>query len=428
MKASFISMIFAAALATPAAAQDIEALQAQINALQQQLNDMKAKQEQSEAKAAETPKVKWGPAPTISSPDGEYEMKLRGRLYFDAGWVNDADDVADIKATEARTARIGIEGKAGQGIKYRMEANFAGNHVSVQDAFISLPAGGGAIKVGHFKPGHSLTEATSSRFTTFMERAAFTDAFGFTRSLGVGYFTHGDDWSANISLQRGGMATSDDDEGYVVAGRATYSPKFDGVQAHFGTSMRYRKIGDGQAAMGYSQRPHSHMADKFLKTAALSESDRFFGIESAMVSGSLAAQAEYSWLKTNLAAPAVGEKNPGFHGGYAEVSYFLTGEKRGYKASSGGFDRVKVLDPIGKGMGAWQVAARYDTIDLSDEGVLGGEQSTWTLGLNWYLNNHTRIMMNYAHSNIDNAFDSGLNGLDGKNKVDAFGIRAQIDW
>lgn len=425
MRTSLISILFAAALVTPAAAQDIEALQAQINALQKQLNELAAKQGKQ---AAAQPKVKWEPAPSISSPDGEYEMNMRGRLYFDAGWVNDDDDVAEIKATETRTARIGIEGKAGGGIKYRFEANFGGNEVSVQDAFISLSAAGGTLKVGHFKPGHSLTEATSSRFTTFMERAAFTDSFGFARNLGVGYFTNGDDWSANISLQRGGMSTSSDDEGYVIAGRATWSPKFDGVQAHFGTSMRHREIGNGQAAMGYSQRPHSHLADKFLSTASLSKSDTFFGLETAMVKGPFAAQAEYSWLKTNLLAPEVGANDPTFKGGYAEVSYFITGEKRGYKASSGGFSRVKVLNPIGKGAGAWQVAARYDTIDLSDENVFGGEQSTWTLGLNWHLNNYTRIMMNYAHSDIDNAFDSGLNGLDGKNKVDTFGIRAQIDW
>lgn len=425
MKTSLLSILFTVALVSPVAAQDIQSLQAQINALQKQLNELKAKQEVAEESE---PTVKWGPSPTITSPDGEYEMKMRGRLYFDAGWVSDDKDVATIKATEVRTARIGIEGKAGGGIKYRLEANFSGNSVNVQDAFIAIPSVGGELKLGHFKPGHSLTEATSSRFTSFMERAAFTDAFGFTRGLGVGYFTHGNDWSANISLQRGGMDTADDDEGYAVAGRATYSPMFGDVQAHFGTSMRYREIGDGQSAMGYSQRPHSHLADTFVKTAGVSQSDRFWGLETAMISGSFAAQAEYAWLKADLLDPEVGHSNPLFEGGYVEMSYFLTGESRGYKATSGAFDRVKVLNPIGKGAGAWQVAARYDYIDLSDENIFGGEQTTWTLGLNWHLNNYTRIMMNYARANIDNAFDSGLNGLDGKNRVDSFGIRAQIDW
>ena len=77
---------------------------------------------------------------------------------------------------------------------------------------------------------------------------------------------------------------------------------------------------------------------------------------------------------------------------------------------------------------AWQMAARYDRIDLSDQQVFGGEQNTYVIGMNWYLNRHARMMLNYSHSTIKNATDVSANGADGANSVDALGIRAQIDW
>ena len=49
---------------------------------------------------------------------------------------------------------------------------------------------------------------------------------------------------------------------------------------------------------------------------------------------------------------------------------FLTGETRSYK--EGEFGRIKVKNPVlgggkGGGWGAWQIAGRYDVIDLTDK-------------------------------------------------------------
>ena len=71
-----------------------------------------------------------------------------------------------------------------------------------------------------------------------------------------------------------------------------------------------------------------------------------------------------------------------YNGYYIFGSFFLTGEHRPYKTSSGAFDRVKPKNNLdGKGgWGALEFAARYSMLDLNDEDMNGGELSNFTLG------------------------------------------------
>lgn len=439
--AFIVSLVISPFAPISASAQTLEDLQRQIDAMQVQLDVMRARQEATQAEQADAAKtddaskkqaeqqqvqIKWGPAPTFTSPDGKFQMKPRGRLLVDAGWVGDENNGNNISATEFRAARLGIEGIAWGSVAYKFEVDFAGNNVAVKDAYMSWK-GPVEIKIGQFKLATSLEEATSGRFTTFMERASFTDAFGFGRQIGIGVSKSGDHWSAQAAISRGSISSTAPNEGIALAGRVTYGPEFGDIQAHFGGSLRYRRAGKGQSDFRYSQRPHNHLAASFLDTTDIARSDTYWGLEAAAVRGPLSLQLEYGWLVADLNDPAAGSAT--FSGGYASLSWFITGESRAYKAGKGTFDRVNVRRPVSEGgIGAWQIAARFDRIDLSDQGILGGEQDSFILGVNWHLNDHARLMANFSHSTIDNAIFSGLNGLDGENDVDAIGFRAQVDW
>ena len=63
--------------------------------------------------------------------------------------------------------------------------------------------------------------------------------------------------------------------------------------------------------------------------------------------------------------------DPTFDGYYVQAGYFLTGEHRPYVFGRGGFGRVKPKSIFGKddGRGAWEIAARYSTLDLTDGAV-----------------------------------------------------------
>lgn len=422
----------AIAMAVPAAAQSTEDLQKQIDALQQQMNELKAAKKKDSGSDI---KVKWEPAPKISSADGRFEMNMRGRLLIDAGWVNDDADLSKVDATEFRAARLGIEGKAWNNVKYKFEADFAGNEVDITDAYIGYDLGVGEVMVGNFKTFNSLEELTSSRYITFMERGGITDAFGFERQLGVGGQFGGDNWSFGVGVAKGtANGGSNSNQGETFSARATFAPKIGDGQIHMGASYRYRKQGEDEALLRYRQRPHNHLATRFIDTKTFSKKDELFGLELAGVYGPFSMQGEYMILKATRDVAAVGFDNPKFDGWYVDASYFITGESRKYSADDGSFGRVKVKNPVHDGgFGAWQVAVRYDVVDLTDEGIFGGEQKTWIVGVNWHLNDYSRIMMNYSKSDVKEAFllstgSSALVGADGKNDIDAFGVRFQVDW
>lgn len=420
-----------ATIPSGAVAQSQQDLQIQINAMQLQLEAMQKQLEDTDAgaeKSGDDIKVKWEPAPAISSPDGKFEMNLRGRILIDSSWISDDKNTIDTKATEFRAARLGIEGKAWKVVKYKFESDFAGNEVDVKDAYLEWKTGPGIkLTVGQFKTPNSLEEISSSRHISLMERASFTDAFELSRRIGLGISTGGDDWTASVGAFRGSNGIDVENEGSEYAGRFTYSPKFNDVQTHFGGSFRARKAGD-QSDFRYRQRPHQHLSPtRFVNTDRIADKDFFYGIELAAISGPFWATGEYSALKSDTDDAVL--DNPTFTGGYAEVGYFLTGETRGYKADKGAWDRPKVNNPVNEGgMGAWAITARYDNIDLTEPGYQGGDQNSFIIGVNWYLNRHTRLMANYNHSSVKNAFNVAANGIDGKNKIDGFGLRAQVDW
>ena len=110
-----------------------------------------------------------------------------------------------------------------------------------------------------------------------------------------------------------------------------------------------------------------------------------------------------------------------FEGAYIYASWFITGESRNYKAKSGKFTRTKPLNAVyDGGIGAWEVAARFSTLDLNDQEIKGGEEDNVTLGVNWYLNPQVRFMANYI------IVDSEKEDVDDDPNI--FQLRAQIDF
>ena len=424
--------------ASPAGAQSVSELKAMLEKLTKRIEQLEKQQLATPVAvapvtaadtpvAAKTPVItKAEPAFALGTPDGRFEFNIRGRILADAGFISDSDDTVDIRATEFRAARLGIEGKAWKSVKYKFEADFSGNEVDLKDAYLEYASSYGKWKFGQFKTANSLDEQTSSRHITFLERASFTDAFGLSRNLGISYGNGGDNWTLNAGAFRGGNGVSEEDEGEIFAARVTYGGEIDGGVWMLGASARYRDIGDG-SLIRYRQRPHHHLSSRFIATDRIASNDSFYGFEGAIQYGAFHAASEWGFLTADEGG--AGGRDANFHGGYFEAGWFLTGESKPLKLDKGAWDRPKVNSPLQDGgFGALQVAARFDRIDLTADGVYGGEQDTYIIGLNWYLNRHTRFTANYSHSSIDKAFNVAANGPDGENGVDALGLRFQVDW
>ncbi|VAV94420.1 Phosphate-specific outer membrane porin OprP; Pyrophosphate-specific outer membrane porin OprO [hydrothermal vent metagenome] len=418
------------ALIPVASAQSLQDLKDQINALSKKVEVLEKTQAKKKASGM---KVKWKGAPEFSSPDGKFKMKIRGRLFFDYGSVTVKDGAgtnipADkINGTEVRTARLGVEGVVFKNVKYKFEADFAGNKVTVKDAYMQYKFKPVSVTVGQFKHMNSLEEQTSSRYMTFMERASFTDAFKLSRRVGIAVGSGGKNWTvkAGYFFEGFGSTNASKNDSNLFAARATFSPDLaDGVKVHLGASFFSRNENGDTYNHGYKQRPHNHQAGKFVRSQKFDiDRETFFGLEMATVMGPFSAQAEWAWMKNSLATSETAtSKDPKYNGGYISLSYFLTGESRSYSGKKGSFGRTKVANPVNEGgSGAFQIAARYDVIDLVHE-TFGEKQNTLLLGVNWHLNNYSRIMANYSHSTVKNSI--GVTN----NKIDAIGARFQVDW
>ena len=428
--------VFALGTAAPAFADGdaLADLQRQILLLQSQIDELKAG---GNSDCCDH-KVKFKAFPEISS--GDWSAKVRGRLMLDWATVEGDNAVGNTheyveNAIEARRARLGVEGKMPMNTAYKFEVSYdpAGESIEVEDAYVQWKTAAGKLTAGQHKIPVSLEEQTSSRHTTFMERAAFTDAFGYKRAVGLSINPNGDNWSVKAGVFGENLTEEETNEGYTLAARGTFAPiNEDDRVIHLGASVAHHDIEESSGEFRARQRPQVHQETRYINTWDIAaDSVLNYGVEAAAVFGPFSAQAEYA--RVELDTPA--GTDPEFDGYYVDLSWFLTGESRQYKGSKGAFDRVTPNAMVGDGgWGAWQVALRYDVVDLSDvdpNGILpgqGGEQESIIAGVNWHLNKYVKLMANYAHTEIEDSGENfDLTGLV-DNEIDSFQLRAQVDW
>lgn len=411
----------------------IELLQAQVEALQEALEGVK--KEQVKAVPA------WKGAPEFADKDAGFTFKPRGRIQYDAGYVWNPDDDPNGGLvtrnlgfnSRVRRIRLGAEGTIPGGFGYKFEMDYANGSVGFGDAIITYAPSGKpySLAIGNQESLNGLEQITSSRFTSFMERAAFDDAFINTRRIGLnaGYVNSAGDLRLNAGLFAGHSIDGGfDNEGWIAATRAVYSPLLGGNQFHFGLNFQYRKFQDNnnQTASNstgapstnqiarYRARPFTQTTDvRFVDTGNFAaKGDSIFGVEFGGIFKSLHVAAEGQYLKsrvgyddgdsfaagdldqfvfnqttgcqvgaTSCPVYVVPGGNPSFWGGYVEAGYFLTGETRGYK--NGLWDRTKVLKPFSKGgWGAVQINGRVDYLDLQSDDLFDARSNNFATGTN----------------------------------------------
>ncbi len=435
MRIPFSLMLITASALTPAAAtaqagpadsrDEIAVMRAEIARLSAQVAALETRQADEETPSNdERGGILWKGAPEFESGDG-WSFKPRGRLQFDAGLVDVPDSTGrkDGFGSELRRARIGVEGDIPGGFGYKFELDFAGNEVEVTDAILTYANGGFEITAGQHNGFQSLEELTSSRFSSFIERAAFTDAFGFERRLGISAQYSGGDVLIQGGVFSDNIEASDGDS-WSADARAVFLPKLGETQLHLGGSVHYTDTSGENVR--YRQRPLVHfVSERFVDTGSFaSESEFGAGIEAAAIRGPFHVAGEVFWQSVDRPGALA---DPTFFGGYAEVGVFLTqGDTRGYKEAT--FDRVKPASPVGEGgIGAIQLNLRYDYLDLVDAGLIGGVQNGYLASLVWTPTDYTRFMLNYGRLQYSQAVHATAIG-DRSYGADVVAMRAQVDF
>lgn len=366
--------------------------------------------------------------PDTGAPEAKSEsdwwVEPRGRLQLDVARVDlPAAMPGGGSDGELRRFYLGIDGGMPGGFGYRIEADFAGGAVELTDAYLTYEAADGLeLTLGHQKTFQGMDDMTSDLFTSMLERAAFTSAFGFERRVGLsGVYSAG-----NVTVQFGAFlddAVAIDDPGndsFSFDGRVVFSPKVGGGRLHVGGSAHVRELNDPAATVRYRARPFVHATDlRLVDTGDFAATgERAFGAELAYTAGPFHAIAEGH----RLTARRPGLPDANFHGGYLEFGMVVTpGDAPSYK--EGNFDRLSPSRPISAGgIGAIQLNARYDALDLDHGAIRGGGQQVLGLSAVWVPVSSLRFVFNYGRVWID---DSGAERSYG---VDTFGMRAQIDF
>jgi phosphate-selective porin OprO/OprP len=217
----------------------------------------------------------------------------------------------------------------------------------------------------------------------------------------------------------------DENNAWSADGRVVFAPKLGGGQLHLGGSAHFRQLNNSADDVRYRVRPFIHTPDiRFIDTGAITATgETGYGLEAAYIKGPFHAAAEAHWQRVDHIDGA----DPTFFGYYVEAGLFLTkGDTRGYRG--GVFDRTRPANPAGKGgIGAIQLNARYDYLDLTDAGWVGGTQKGYELSISWTPTDYTRFIANYGRLDYSNAALPAEGG-DRDYGVDAFGVRAQVDF
>jgi phosphate-selective porin OprO and OprP len=364
--------------------------------------------------------------PTIDLGGG-FTVKPRGRLHLDYGNATGPD------GSDARTAgpgialrrlRFGVEGDLPGDFTYRVDADFAGDIVEVVDAWVRYRAGPLTVTAGQQNIAQSLEELTSSNDVSFMERAAFTDAFGFSRRVGVQaeYTTGPVIVQAGVGRENLLQINDGDPNAWALNGRVVVFPRVGSTQLHFGAHANLRDYADGGRLIRYRQRAFlNSVSTRFLATPQmLAAHDRGWGLEAAAQNGRWHAQAEAHWNRVERLATSA---DPTFFGVAVETGFFLTNDSRGYRA--GVFRGPSVRRPVTTGgTGAVQLNVRYDHLDLNDSGITGGIQDSYQASLIWWPVPQVRLMLNYARLDYTGAAVVIAGSRD--YSVDSIGTRFQI--
>ena len=331
----------------------------------------------------------------FQSASDDFTFELSGLMQADAAFFNE-DKTQIGNGQEARRVRLKAKGTIHGNWLYGIEFELVNSPV-LNNAEISY-AGIKDVRInlGYFKVPFSLDYQTSNSYTMFQERSLSHDAFDPPKRIGASVEVD-KDWSGGFTAELGvfgqtipGDTEPDGDSGEGVVGRATYAlVHTDASLLHVGSNAEWRDPGDGEIVQ-LRARPGMHLAPRLVDTGLIPgvEDNLKLGAEFAGVAGPLSLQGEYTTEQVNREVG--GHLN--FAGWYAQAGYFLTDDSQAATYADGAFGR---LAPHGK-YGAWQLALRYDAVNLTDADFVGGEEANLTAGLNWYANRYVRMSMNYV--------------------------------
>ena len=280
------------------------------------------------------------------------------------------------------------------------------------DYRVSIPIGKATLSLGKTKETISISRLSAMIYEPGQqERASVADGLLPARNIGVvvnnTIARERMTWSAGVFNNWIEEGRSISDNPTIFTGRITGLPFISEDESnllHVGISGRYSNAAGG---IRYQTKTEIFNGPVSVDTEQIdAESSFHYGLEMAWRKGPFILTGEYIQSNVNSAT----FNDPSFKGYYVVVSYVLTGEMRGYNKRSATFDRVGVAKGVNSGgWGELDVYSRWSSIDLTDNGIDGGEMNTFSVGLNWSPISAIQVNINYRYSTLDRIEQQGFN-------------------
>jgi len=354
----------------------------------------------------------------MESKDQKFKTWFDARVYMDGAYFFDNNAMNAIgNGIIIRRARFALKSKLWNNWYGEIDLDFAGGFMEVKDAYMKYTTDNGKVyfKAGNFKEGFSMESTTTSRYLTFLERSLVNE---FAPSRHIGFNVNA--WDTyytvigGVHFQKVGEFEEIDfsqtknkkegiDEGYSYTARAVGRPIVtDDMVLHIGGNFSYRlpkTSWEAENMYRVSTRSLTNVnRKKYLDTDDITdvENRMIYGAELGFVYKNLMFQSEYMVHTMNRMGDLSQINQNGF---YAQAGILLFGGKYHYNKSEAELTQTS----RGQKWGDVELAFRYDYLDLNDldAQIYGGSANGYTVGLNYYVNDNVKFMLNYVYLDHD---------------------------
>ena len=404
--------------------------------------------EATKAAAATAPKITASASRfQIGSADGANFIRLRGTLFADARAYggDSAPETADTFLL--RSVRPTFEGTFGGIYDFRFTPDFGSGRSTIVDAYAAARFKPGlVVTVGKFKPSVGLERLASEPDLRFMERGLPTllvpnrdlgvqlsgEFAGGAFAYQVGYFNGVTDGQSSDNLTTPDVES---DTGGDYAARVFFQPFINsanfGVRGlGFGVGSTWQDL-PGTAANPYlpsyrSQGQISTFSYRANTATGVTPNNATFADGERLrlapqlyyYRGSFGFLGEYTQVKQDVSRTVGGITlsdtltNSAWQG---QFSWFITGEEEAYR----GFTPQTTFQPGKSGIGAWELVARVQELDVDDDAFTSGANSfanpltavskitDYGIGVNWYPWNTVKFSLNYDLSSFEGGAATG---------------------
>ena len=405
----------------------IEKLEAELALLKRQTEADKEVTEAAKSKQASVELGKKGLQ--ISSPDKNLTLGLRGYFQIDNRTFLNDDNNTGRDDILARRLRPTLEGTAFKDFSFRLMPDFAGSATRIFDAHVDYKMLDELkLRVGKFKPPVSLERLQSGADLMFVERG---QANNLAPGRDFGVQLYGDLIPETLEYQLGifngnqdlGNSDSDSDDNKDIAARVFAHPfqqsdnvVLQGLGVGIGGSTGERDGSSTSTILG-DYRTSSQQAFFRYRTGAAADTTFADGThwrlqpQAYWYYNSLGLIAEYGITSQDVTRGNNSETLQ-HHAWNISGSYVLTGEDNSYK---GGIKPSDPFDISSGGWGAVEVVARVGQTDIDNDAFpifanasqAASQATNYGTGLNWYLNEHVKLWLNYELTTFDGGATTG---------------------